>query len=153
MIPFTPQTKDLLRFWSRVDQSAGPDACWPWTAGLHVRGYGRIRWGGEPENAHRIAWVLENGPIENNLHVLHRCDNRLCCNPAHLFLGTHEDNMIDRHDKGRTSPWGSKGSPIPLIPHAPKQTLPSNLRAENKQLKAEIKRLESIIAKLTKVSR
>jgi hypothetical protein len=57
--------------------------------------------------AHRIAWILSHGNISDGLHVLHRCDNRKCVNPSHLFLGTNWDNIVDRMNKGRLS--GVKG--------------------------------------------
>jgi hypothetical protein len=53
------------------------------------------------QNAHRAGWEIERGPVPDGLHVLHRCDNRLCCNLDHLFLGTHADNMADKVAKGR----------------------------------------------------
>jgi hypothetical protein len=53
--------------------------------------------------AHRIAWILTNGEPSEGAQILHRCDNPPCCNPAHLFPGTHQDNMADRNAKGRTT--------------------------------------------------
>jgi hypothetical protein len=53
--------------------------------------------------AHRVSWVLTNGPILDGLCVLHRCDNRICVNPSHLFLGTKKDNFQDMITKGRGS--------------------------------------------------
>lgn len=94
------------RFWSRVDKSAGDDGCWLWTA-ARTRGYGKININGlaggrkgVPQWTHRVAWILTNGPTD--LCVLHACDNPPCCNPAHLFLGTRQDNAADRDAKGRT---------------------------------------------------
>ena len=52
-------------------------------------------------SSHRYAWELWEGPIPNGMNVLHRCDNRRCCNPAHLFLGTQQENMLDMYAKGR----------------------------------------------------
>lgn len=89
------------RFWSKVDRSGGPDACWPWTASLRGKGYGAISVGGKNRIAPRVAWHLANGPLADGENVLHRCDNRLCCNPAHLFLGSLSDNNWDMAKKGR----------------------------------------------------
>lgn len=89
------------RFWSKVDRSGGPDACWPWMAYRQPKGYGIARHDGRLELAHRVAWMLENGPIPDGLCALHKCDNRPCANPSHLFLGTNVDNVRDRDAKGR----------------------------------------------------
>lgn len=89
------------RFWSKVDRSG---ECWNWRAGLNRGGYGAFRVGGKGSNtaaASRIAWELTNGAVPPGLFVLHRCDNRKCCNPAHLFLGTLGDNNRDCKAKGR----------------------------------------------------
>ena len=57
--------------------------------------------------AHRLAWSIANGPIPPGAHVLHSCDNQLCCNPSHLSVGTHDDNMRDMAAKGRA--YGARG--------------------------------------------
>lgn len=95
-------SKDTDRFWTKVSKSDS-DQCWLWTAGLK-RGYGRIKVKGKDELAHRFSWKLHFGDIQNNLWVLHHCDNPLCCNPAHLFLGTNQDNVDDRESKHRNQP-------------------------------------------------
>ncbi len=77
------------------------DGCLEWLG--HPRGahrYGRCRWGIQ---AHRFAWELKHGPIRNGLFVLHRCDNRRCCNVDHLFLGTLKENAADMLLKGRAN--------------------------------------------------
>jgi hypothetical protein len=90
------------RFWSRVDRSGGPDACWPWQGSFGTAGYGQFRLPDANISAHRMAYTLTYGPIPaDRPHVLHTCDNRPCCNPAHLFAGTALDNMRDKVAKGR----------------------------------------------------
>lgn len=87
-------------FWEKVD-IRGPDECWPWTASLREGGYGQVRWGRIVTSAHRVAWILTNGPIPDDLWVLHSCDNPPCCNPGHHFLGDVVINNADRDAKGR----------------------------------------------------
>lgn len=107
------------RFWSRVDASGGSDACWPWTGVTVESGYGHVRWDGAQLRTHRLAWVLTHGAIPDGLLVLHTCEarypvgdtgHRRCCNPAHLKLGTHQDNMDDLVRSGRVATGQRSGS-------------------------------------------
>ena len=93
--------KEAERFWPKVDKSAGPDACWIWKGAVTSKwGYGCFLMGGRVLGAHRVAWILTNGD-PGELCVLHKCDNRVCVNPAHFFLGTKKDNSQDKMRKGR----------------------------------------------------
>jgi len=76
--------------------------CWIWLCDSS-RGYGRIEHNGRRIGAHRYSWMLHNGPIPDGMCVCHRCDVPACVNPAHLFLGTHKDNIHDMIKKGRDS--------------------------------------------------
>lgn len=89
------------RFWSQVDRSGGPEACWPWTGARSSSGYGQFGINGGQVGSHCQSYTLTYGPIPDGLWVLHRCDNPPCCNPAHLFLGTPKDNTQDALSKGR----------------------------------------------------
>lgn len=97
-------------FWMRIDKSGGPDACWPWEKGTHSFGYGLVQFNNYNTTAQRIAWILTYGPIPAKMYVCHRCDNPVCCNPAHLFLGTHTANIADMVAKGRHSRGETKGT-------------------------------------------
>lgn len=77
--------------------------CILWLSSVDLNGYGQIRKDWLRMQAHRLAWILVNGPIKNNLKVCHHCDNPLCVNVAHLFLGTQRQNMEDKVKKGRQS--------------------------------------------------
>jgi len=88
------------RFWEKV-YIRGNDDCWEWRAFIHPKGYGTIAINRKMFGAHRVAWELTYGEIPEGLFVLHHCDNRKCCNPKHLFLGTIKDNAQDMALKGR----------------------------------------------------
>ncbi len=87
------------RFWSRVNVST-PDACWEWI-GAKNQGYGWLSYQGKPGTAHRIAYTLAKGVIPEGLVVRHTCDNRPCCNPDHLLVGTVADNNRDMWERKR----------------------------------------------------
>lgn len=89
------------RFWSKVDTSGGPDACWPWTASRHPFGYGWFRFNGQTMTAHRVALVL-SGVSVGGLYACHTCDNPPCVNPRHLYAGSQKQNMGDAVSRGRT---------------------------------------------------
>jgi hypothetical protein len=89
-----------LRFWEKVKTG---DGCWTWTGSLSGHGYGTICLDGRgtQTGAHRASWLLHHGEIPRGLYVLHKCDNRACVRPDHLYLGTHQQNMTDMARKNR----------------------------------------------------
>ncbi len=97
------------RFWSKVDMAK---SCWEWR-GSSTTGYGTFSLNGRPHLAHRIAWILHNGEPPGDSMILHNCDNRLCCNPDHLYPGSHQNNMDDMTSRNRQSA-GTKHSELLL---------------------------------------
>jgi hypothetical protein len=105
------------RFESKVHKTS---YCWMWTGAKSSTGYGSIGSGRRRDpvlHAHRVSWAMYRGAIPKGMYVLHCCDNRLCVNPEHLFLGTHATNMKDMREKGRQS----RGASRPLAKLTEKQ--------------------------------
>lgn len=97
------------RFWGRIKKTSND--CWEWQGATTPGGYGKIFYRGRLECTHRLAWLLVYGEIPKNLLVCHHCDNRLCINPNHLFVGTHKDNTQDCIRKRRFPQNGIKLTP------------------------------------------
>lgn len=100
--------KVFARFMSKVDTSAGPGECWPWTGGYRGGGYGqfnlpRPEGGYQPMTASRAMYLHLHGPLEPGLVVRHTCDNPPCVNPSHLIAGTRSDNARDMVERERQS--------------------------------------------------
>ncbi len=110
-----PRTGDRQPIAERFAAKWRPDpktGCWIWVGGLGSPGYGSINEGGRKGRqlrAHRVSYEIHIGPIPDGLCVCHRCDQPKCVNPAHLFLGTNNDNVADRHAKGRDASGNNSG--------------------------------------------
>ncbi len=104
--------REIKNFWNNVNKDENPYVCWEWKAACQRNGYGvfAVRRGDAPlvrdwptitMRSHRMAFFLYTGTNPGTLCVLHKCDNRKCCNPRHLFIGTKDDNNRDMREKGR----------------------------------------------------
>jgi len=88
------------RFWEKVDKT---EACWNWTGYISNHGSGAFVIGTKRYLPYRVSWEFINGPIPKGMQVCHKCDNRKCVRPDHLWLGTQKDNVQDMIEKGRQS--------------------------------------------------
>lgn len=97
----------LHRFWIKVRKTR---TCWLWRRAKSAHGYGQFHYfmGHKQIAAHRVSWLLAYGEIPEGMCVLHDCDNPVCVNPNHLFLGTQKDNIHDMQYKGRDNFFGHK---------------------------------------------
>lgn len=98
-------------FWNRVEKR-GPDSCWEWTGCKRGDGYGVMMYHGHLRGAHRLAYRFSKGEIPRGMCVCHACDNPLCCNPDHLWVGTHAQNNADRKKKGRSATGDNNGARV-----------------------------------------
>lgn len=92
--------KQIARFWAKVNkngsipaQHPGLGRCWLWTGAQNGAGYGQLRISYQQMGAHQVAWELTNGEIPPGMFVRNACGNRLCCNPAHLYLSNSKNNV------------------------------------------------------------
>lgn len=129
-------------FWAKI-RVGKSDECWEWQGAKNSSGYGNLSWHGARIQAHRLAYALTKSSIDLLVpnfrtlggvssctqFVLHKCDNRSCCNPAHLFLGTNTDNQLDCYLKNRRAQPKSKHVNAKLTPA---QVLDIRYRYDNK---------------------
>jgi len=115
--------RNKINFWNKVDKNgplpdqsnphyAGLGQCWVWKASCDSNGYGIIAIQRRMRKAHRVSWMISFGDALENMCVCHRCDNPLCINPQHLFLGTLKDNAQDRESKGRGNQLSGDDHPL-----------------------------------------
>lgn len=92
-----------VRMERMIDKGSSAGSCWLWLGSVSEGGYGTVSVDGHTKLAHRQSYILHKGPIPKDMLVCHTCDVRACCNPDHLYVGTHEENMRDVRLRDRSS--------------------------------------------------
>jgi hypothetical protein len=134
-VPFT----DSGRFYKFVAQAA-PDECWEWQSTIKKNGYGSFWFNGKADRAHRVSYILSNGPIPDGLLVRHACDNKRCVNPSHLLLGDVLDNARDAVERDRVA-FGSGNGNAKLTE---RQVVEIRQRVANGETQAEMARVFNV---------
>lgn len=112
MLASMPLSKSLARFQSRFKQLSD-DECWLWSGALFQNtGYGQFYYMESTVLAHRFAYLIKDPKFDQDLFVLHTCDNRRCVNPGHLYLGNHDKNMEDMTDRDRQAKGEDNGDSV-----------------------------------------
>jgi hypothetical protein len=110
--------KQIENFYKKIKKTENDNDCWEWNSRIDRDGYGEFRYDQKGKRyyrlAHRVALQLTNVDVNPHL-VLHSCDNRKCCNPKHLRTGTHQENMNDMKERGRSLKGKKKVKPEVII--------------------------------------
>jgi hypothetical protein len=134
----------VKRFWDKVDKSG---ECWIWKGTKFRTGYGMFRFEGKVGSSHRASWKLSHGDIMEGMCVLHTCDNKLCVNPQHLWLGSQQDNIDDMWRKGRWKTGGRSNCIKGMMHYKAKIT-----DQQVKEIRVDL-RVQRLIAKTYGISR
>ena len=97
------------RFWKYVNKNT-ENGCWQWIGAINTNGYCQFGINGKLILAHRYSYELNKGPIPEGMCILHSCDNRRCCNPNHLSIGTQAENIKDKVNKNRQAIGSMNGT-------------------------------------------
>jgi hypothetical protein len=140
------------RFWSKV-AIAGPADCWDWQGSSRGGGYGRFKVASHVQiAAHRTAWTLHNDRDPGGLIIRHKCDRPVCCNPFHLEIGTHADNVADKYARGRQRFGNHSGerNPRAKLKDADLEAIVAGLKAgrNNKQIAATLPVDHALISRI-----